>query len=165
MSLFKPDFYLKNIFSVTPEFLKENGIKALLLDADNTLCIYHTDYPVDGVLNWIEDMQRNSIDLHILSNGKQGRLTNFAKNVNLPCFYLSLKPLPFKISKAVKKLGFKKSQVALVGDQMFTDILGGNLARVKTIWLDYIEIEESFSFRFKRKIEDKIKSKLKEEIK
>ena len=165
MSLFKPDFYLKNIFSVTPEFLKENGIKALLLDADNTLCIYHTDYPVDGVLNWIEDMQRNSIDLHILSNGKQGRLTNFAKNVNLPCFYLSLKPLPFKISKAVKKLGFKKNQVALVGDQMFTDILGGNLARVKTIWLDYIEIEESFSFRFKRKIEDKIKSKLKEEIK
>ncbi|MBQ5590523.1 MAG: YqeG family HAD IIIA-type phosphatase, partial [Clostridia bacterium] len=160
-----PDFYLKNIFSVTPEFLKENGIKALLLDADNTLCIYHTDYPVDGVLNWIEDMQRNSIDLHILSNGKQGRLTNFAKNVNLPCFYLSLKPLPFKISKAVKKLGFKKNQVALVGDQMFTDILGGNLARVKTIWLDYIEIEESFSFRFKRKIEDKIKSKLKEEIK
>ena len=152
MSLFKPDFYLKNIFSVTPEFLKENGIKALLLDADNTLCIYHTDYPVDGVLNWIEDMQRNSIDLHILSNGKQGRLTNFAKNVNLPCFYLSLKPLPFKISKAVKKLGFKKNQVALVGDQMFTDILGGNLARVKTIWLDYIEIEESFSFRFKRKI-------------
>ena len=165
MSLFKPDFYLKNIFSVTPEFLKENGIKALLLDADNTLCIYHTDYPVDGVLNWIEYMQRNSIDLHILSNGKQGRLTNFAKNVNLPCFYLSLKPLPFKISKAVKKLGFKKNQVALVGDQMFTDILGGNLARVKTIWLDYIEIEESFSFRFKRKIEDKIKSKLKEEIK
>ena len=122
MSLFKPNYYFKNIFSVTADFLKENNIKALLLDADNTLCIYHTNYPIDGVKEWINKMQKAGIELHILSNGKPGRLTEFAENINLPCFYMSLKPLPFKISKAVKKLGFKKQEVALVGDQMFTDI-------------------------------------------
>lgn len=160
MSIFKPDFYFKNIFSVTPEFLKENHIKALLLDADNTLCIYHTDVPVDGVMEWIEEMKSSGVKLHILSNGKPGRLTAFANNVNLPCFYMSLKPLPFKILKAIKKLGFKRKDVALVGDQMFTDILGGNLAGIKTIWLDYIKIEDSKTFRFKRKIENRIKLKL-----
>lgn len=161
MKIFKPDFYFKNIFSVTVDFLRENNIKALLLDADNTLCIYHTDFPVEGVLDWIKEMQNNSIELHILSNAKPHRLTKFAENVNLPYFYMSLKPLPFKISKAIKKMGYKKEEVALVGDQMFTDILGGNLAGVKTIWLDYIQIENSKSFRFKRKIEDKIKKNLK----
>lgn len=160
MSFFKPDFYFKNIFSVTPEFLKDNNIKALLLDADNTLCIYHTDVPVEGVTEWINEMKSAEIDLHILSNGKPGRLTTFANNVNLPCFYMSLKPLPFKIIKAIKKLRFKKSEVALVGDQMFTDVLGGNLAGVKTIWLDYIKIEESKTFLFKRNIENKIKHNL-----
>lgn len=160
MSIFKPDYYFKNIFSVTPEFLKENNIKALLLDADNTLCIYHTDIPVEGVTEWIDKIRSAGVELHILSNGKPGRLTRFADNVNLPCFYMSLKPLPFTILKAIKKLGFKRKDVALVGDQMFTDILGGNLSGIKTIWLDYIKIEDSRTFRFKRNIENKIKSKL-----
>ncbi len=157
----KPTFYLPSIFSITPEFLKKQGIKALLLDADNTLCIFHTDYPVDGVVEWISLMKENDIDLHILSNAKPGRLTRFANNVNLPYFYMSLKPLPFKISKAVKKLGLSKQDVALVGDQLFTDILGGNLSGLKTIWLDYIEIEQGWSFKFKRKIENLFKKKWK----
>ncbi len=161
MRIFKPSFYLKNIFSIDVDFLKKNNIKALLLDADNTLCIFHTDFPVDGVLEWIEMMKSNGIDLHLLSNAKPKRLTKFAENVNLPYFYLSMKPLPFKISKAVKKLGFKKDEVALVGDQIFTDILGGNLAGINTIWLDYIKIEDGWTFRFKRKIENILKKNYK----
>ena len=161
MKIFKPDFYLKNIFSLTPEFCKNNGIKALLLDADNTLCIYHTNYPVDGVLEWINKMQKADIKLYILSNSKPERLKIFAKNVNLPYFYMSLKPLPFKTLKAVKALGFDKQEVALVGDQLFTDVLGGKFAGIKTIWLDYIREEESKFFKFKRKIEKRIKKNLK----
>ncbi len=164
MKIFKPDFYLKNIFSIDIDFLKKNNIKALLLDADNTLCIFHTDVPVDGVLEWIKEMQSNGIDLHILSNAKPHRLANFAGNVGLPYFYMSMKPLPFKISKAVKKLGFKKSEVALVGDQIFTDVLGGNLAGVKTIWLDFIQMEDGWTFKFKRKLEKMFKKKYKGEI-
>ena len=147
MSIFKPTFYI-------------NNIKVLLLDADNTLCIYHTNYPVDGVKEWIEIIKSSGIELYIVSNGKPGRLTEFANNVNLKCFYMSLKPLPLKINKVIKKLMFNKNEVALVGDQMFTDVLGGNLAGIKTIWLDYIQIESSKTFRFKRKIEDRVKKKL-----
>ncbi len=161
MKIYKPDFYLKNIFLVTPEFCQKNGIKALLLDADNTLCIYHTNYPVKGVKEWINQMQKKGIKLYILSNAKPERLKTFARNVNLPYFYLSLKPLPFKTIKAVKNLGYKRKEVALIGDQMFTDIIGGNLAGVRTVWVDYIEPEESKFFKFKRKIEKRIKKSLK----
>ena len=161
MKIFKPDFCLKNIFSIDIDFLKKNNIKALLLDADNTLCIFHTDTPVDGVLDWIELLKAENIELHILSNAKPHRLTTFANNVNLPYFYMSMKPLPFKIIKAVKKLGFAKDEVALVGDQLFTDVFGGNLAGIKTIWLDYIQIEDGWSFKLKRKIEKFFKKKYK----
>ena len=144
MSIFKPDFYFKNIFSVTPEFLKDNNIKALLLDADNTLCIFRTDVPVEGVMEWIDKMKSAGIELHICSNGKPGRLTRFSNNVNLPCFYMSLKPLPFKIVKLVKKLGFKREEVALIGDQLFTDILGGNRVGITTILTNPISKNDYF---------------------
>lgn len=161
MKIFRPDFYLENIFSVTPDFCVNQGIKALLLDVDNTLCIFHTDYPLDGILDWIEKMQESGIKLYILSNAKGDRLKRFAEKVNLPYFYMSMKPLPFKIKKAVKNLNFKRSETALIGDQIFTDILGGNLAGTKTVLLDYIQAEASKFFKIKRYFERKIKSKLK----
>ena len=74
---------------------------------------------------------------------------------------MSLKPLPFKISKAVRKIGVKKGECALVGDQLFTDILGGKFAGIKTVWVDIIEPETKLSFRFKRKIEKFIKKNMK----
>lgn len=162
MAIFKPFLMLKSIFDITPELLSEMGIKALLLDVDNTMAIYHTDVPIDGIDKWIDAMKSSGIDLHILSNAKPKRLTRFANNVNLPFFCMSLKPLPFKINKAIKALGVKKSEVALVGDQMFTDILGGNLANIKTIWLEIIEPETKLSFKIKRKIEKIMRRKYSE---
>lgn len=160
MSFIKPTYMCKNIFDITPKMCRDLGIRALLLDVDNTLAIYHTDVPVDGVNDWIKNMKNEGISLHILSNAKPKRLTRFAENVGLPYFYMSLKPLPFKINKAIKKLGFEKSEVALVGDQLFTDIIGGNLAKIKTFWLEIIEPETKFSFRVKRKIENKYRKKI-----
>ena len=161
LSLLRPTVYLKSVFDITPELLNTLGIKALLLDVDNTLAIYRTTVPVDGVMSWLERMRSNGIKLHILSNGKPGRLTEFANNTGLDCFYMSLKPLPFKIIKAVRKIGVKKGECALVGDQLFTDILGGKFAGIKTVWVDIIEPETKLSFRFKRKIEKFIKKNMK----
>ena len=74
---------------------------------------------------------------------------------------MSMKPLPFKINKAIKKIGVKKSETAIVGDQFFTDILGGKAAGIKTVWVDMIQPETQLSFRIKRKIERLITKKLK----
>lgn len=161
MKIFKPDYYIKNIFDLNATFCKQNNIKALLLDVDNTLCIYHDDTPLDGVKEWIAKMESEGIRLYILSNAKGERLKRFAKKVQLPYFYMSMKPLPFKIKKAVKNMSLKRDEVALVGDQIFTDILGGNLAGAKTVLVDYIQAENSKFFKIKRYFENKIKLKLK----
>lgn len=159
MSIFKPTVLLDSIFDIDADFIKRHHLKALLLDVDNTLAIYQTREPVPGVMKWIETMRALGVDLHILSNAKPKRLTAFANQVHLPYFYMSLKPLPFKISKAVKKLGVEKQNVALVGDQLFTDILGGNLAGVQTVWVQYMQLEDGWTFQCKRRIETRFRKK------
>ena len=104
-------------------------------------------------------MHEAGIDLHILSNAKPKRLTRFANNVNLPYFYMSLKPLPFKTNKAIKALGRQKNEVAIVGDQLFTDIMCANLCGIKSFWVDIFQPEDKLSFKIKRKIEGRLRPK------
>jgi HAD superfamily phosphatase (TIGR01668 family) len=77
----------------------------------------------------------------------------FAKKIGLDYISLGLKPLPFGYLRAIKKLNVKKSEAAIVGDQIFTDVLGGNLVGMKTILLTPIKLEDSYGFRFKRWLE------------
>ena len=159
LPILRPTYICKSAFDITPRRLKSLGIKALLLDVDNTLAIYHTDVPVDGVMQWIEQMRDSGIDLHILSNAKPKRLTRFANNVGLPYFYMSMKPLPFKTNRAIKALGRQKSEVAIVGDQLFTDIMCANLCDIRSFWVDIFQPEDKASFRLKRKIEGRLRPK------
>lgn len=158
--LIRPTIILKSVFDIDAQVLLKHNIKALLLDVDNTLAIHRTDLPVKGITEWIEKMKAAKIKLYILSNAKPKRLTRFANNVGLDFFYLSLKPLPFKINKAVKIIDVDKKSTAIVGDQLFTDVLAGKLAGVKTIWVDIFQPETSLSFKIKRKIEGFVRKRL-----
>ena len=153
MAVFKPDIEVETIFDVKPQLLEHLGVTALLLDVDNTLALFKTSKPIDGVKEWIDMMKAHNIKLYILSNAKSHRCKRFASKVDLPFFAMSAKPLPFKIIKAAKKIAKYKKQVALVGDQIFTDVLGGNLAGVNTILVTPIEPETQISFRIRRKLE------------
>lgn len=165
MPILRPTYICKSVFEITPQRLKSLGINALLLDVDNTLAIYHTDVPVDGVMQWIGSMHAAGIDLNILSNAKPKRLTRFANNVGLPYFYLSLKPLPFKTNRAIKALGRKKDEVAIVGDQLFTDIMCANMCGIRSFWVDIFQPENKLSFKIKRKIEGRLRPKYLKKLK
>ncbi|MBQ2676024.1 MAG: YqeG family HAD IIIA-type phosphatase [Clostridia bacterium] len=164
MSLFMPDVLLNSVLDIDIDLLKKLNVSALLLDVDNTLAVYGTREPISGVLDWIANMRENGIRLHILSNARPERIGAFADKVGLPFYYLSLKPLPFRIRSAAKKMGVMPQNIALVGDQIFTDVLGGNLSGMKTILTEPIKLETSLGFRIKRYFERKIKSKMKGEI-
>ena len=151
--LLKPDIKLNRVTDINAELLKKYGIKALILDVDNTLSTHHGEVLTDGLESWLSAMRENGIRLIILSNSKQARVEPFAAKINLPFISMELKPLPFKFSSARKLLGTKRREIAIVGDQIFTDTLGGNLYGVTTILLDPIKLESSKSFKFKRKIE------------
>lgn len=152
--MFKPNYIFKSVTDITPEFLEVSHIKALLLDVDNTLSVAHANKTLrDGVPEWLSLMRENDISMMILSNAKTKRAKLFADSVALDVIGLSAKPLPFGYIRAIKKLGLKRKNVAMVGDQIFTDILGGKLAGVKTVWVTDITPEDTKFFKIKRYFE------------
>ena len=151
--LLKPKIKLTKITDISLSLLKKYGIKALILDVDNTLSTHHGQVLTDGLEDWLKEMKSAEIGLVILSNSKEERVKPFAAKIGLDYISLGLKPLPFRFSAALKKLNFAKRETAIVGDQIFTDTLGGNLFGVTTILLDPIKPESSARFKFKRRLE------------
>lgn len=156
MALFKPTFALRSVLEITPQALKKRGIKALILDLDNTLTTHNNPTPAEGVLDWISDMKKNGIKLLIVSNNNAERVTPFAEMLGLHFVPNGAKPLPVGFKRAAKELaaeGIPKNRIAAVGDQIFTDILGANLAGIRSVFVYPIEPETSLPFRFKRAVE------------
>ena len=151
--LLKPKIKLKRITDISLSILKKYDIDTLILDVDNTMSTHHGQVLTDGLSDWIDMMHKNNIGLIVLSNSKEQRVKPFAEKINLPYISLGLKPLPFGYFKALKKGGSKRKNTAIVGDQIFTDILGGNIVGVKTILLTPIKPEDGIIFKIRRKIE------------
>lgn len=155
--MLKPNYIFKDFLEITPDFLESNNIKALLLDVDNTLTLAHKTKKLrDGAEDWFALMRENDIKLMILSNAKADRAKAFGDSIGLDVIGMSAKPLPFGYCRAFKKLGIKIDQIAMVGDQIFTDTLGANLVGIKSILVTDITPESGLSFRIRRYLERKI---------
>lgn len=151
--LLKPKIKLERITDISLEILKKYNINSLILDVDNTLSTHHGHVLTEGLEEWLNLMQSNGIKLIVLSNSKEVRVKPFAEKINLKYISLGLKPLPFGYFRALKALGSKRKETAIVGDQIFTDVLGGNAVGVITILLTPILLESTAGFKFKRKVE------------
>lgn len=149
----RPNIKLDKITDISVDILKKYNITALILDVDNTLSTHHGQVLTDGLENWLKNMRENNIKLTVLSNSTKKRLDPFAKKIGLDYISLGLKPMPFGYLRALKALGTKRKNTAIVGDQIFTDTLGGNFVGLNTVLLTPIKPETSLRFRFKRRIE------------
>ena len=138
---------------ITVEFLKKNNIDAILLDVDNTVSPPSSKKIYDGVEEWLDEIKKSGIEVIICSNNFRKRVYPFAKSVGLDCVAMSLKPLPFGFIRAEKKLSVKPKNALVIGDQIFTDVLGANLKRLKCIFVFPIAHEQTRFFRFKRRME------------
>ena len=153
MSVFRPQYIFEKTTKITPEFLKEIGITNLLLDVDNTLTTHDNPDPSPGIPQWIEQMKAAGIKMVIISNNNKERVKPFAAKLGLPFTSMSCKPLPYGYMKGMKILGSNRHNTAMVGDQIFTDVMGANLTGMKCLMVLAIQAEESAGFKFKRKIE------------
>ena len=124
---FKPTYVFDKAGDITPEFLKKKNIKGLILDLDNTLTTHNNPEPPRSSLEWLDKMKAAGIRLMIVSNNHAPRVTPFARQLELDFVSEGKKPLTFGYTKAIEKLGLEKKNVAAVGDQIFTDVLGSNL--------------------------------------
>ena len=120
-----PEYVFKDITHITPAFLKEKHIKALLLDVDNTLTTHGSQHLRQEISQWLETMKQAGIPLAIVSNNTKKRVEPFAKMLGLDYVSLGCKPWPGGLHRARKKLGVCRHEIALVGDQLFTDRLAG----------------------------------------
>ena len=154
VSLFFPTVYRRRITDVTVEDLRRLGADCLLLDVDNTLTTHDAPNLTDGVKTWLEDMRRSGLALVIVSNNSAERVAPFAEKIGLTYYAHARKPLPFGFRAAAKQVGCDYKRCVVIGDQIFTDMLGANLAGMKSVLLEPIqfEVEQKFIV-FKRKIE------------
>ncbi len=160
-----PNAYFKKVEEITIEFLNKNKIKALLLDVDNTLVDYSKKM-TESVIKWAKELKGQGVKLYILSNtNDKAKIENIVKDIDIPYVHFAMKPLKRGFKKAQKELGEKSENIAIVGDQIFTDIIGGNRCHMFTILVEPINEKDFWYTMWKRPIEKKIKSKIKLEQK
>lgn len=148
--IFKPDIWLKNVLSIDEKFLADNNIDALILDLDNTLSMHGNPAAEQGIPEWLEKMKSLGVKMMVVSNNTEKRVAPLAAKLGLDFISWGGKPLTYGINRALKKLGTERSRTAVVGDQIFTDVMGGNFAKMKTILVEPFHLEKNILFRIKR---------------
>ena len=153
MSFLKADYRFKKITDITAADLKKAGAKLVLLDADNTLSFHGSQKPYPGVPEWIEEIKKEGFVLVIISNNSESRIRPFAEKLGLPFVFKSAKPLSKGFKTACEKFGFEPEETAVIGDQVFTDVLGGKLFGSKVFLTEPLGPETDFFIKIKRKFE------------
>ena len=148
---YMPKYRFKSVCDITADFLKQKGIKGLLLDIDNTLIYDETLTPLPGVKEWVQRMQSEDIPLVIVSNAIAPRVYITAKRLGIKEYiYSAKKPKPDGLLRAAEKLGLPIDSLAMVGDQLKTDMLAANTAGATAIFTDRARDEKIFKFYFKK---------------
>ena len=159
-----PNKLVNSVSEITVELLQENKINALILDVDNTLINMEQQLP-DEVKKWVKKMKKNNIKLHILSNtNDKEKVGKVSTALDIPYMNLAKKPFKKGFLKVQEILQEKPENIAAVGDQIFTDVIGGNRCKMFTILVEPIQKKEYWYTRWKRPIEDLIKNKYKKSI-
>ena len=156
-----PKTYLNKVQDITIQFLIENKIKALILDVDNTLIDYYKNLS-DDVIEWAHSLQGQGIKMYILSNtNKKEKVEKVANSLEIPYKLFARKPSKRGFMKIQKEIKIEPENIGVVGDQIFTDVIGGNRCNMFTILVEPVTPKDYWYTAWKRPIENKIKQKFK----
>lgn len=151
-----PSLYLDSVKNINPMLLKKNNIKGLILDVDNTLIDYYRNL-VEGAEKWCEKLKNEGIKCIILSNSnKRSKVEEVAEKLNIDYIMFAKKPLKSGFKRALSKLELKPEEVAVVGDQLFTDVIGAKRMNMFSILVKQVGEKDIFITKLKRPIENAI---------
>ena len=151
--LLTPDYMFDSFADVTPEFLTALGIKALLIDIDNTLAPYEQPEPDERIINWFAALRENGIKASLISNNHPPRVELFNKSLGLDAYPDSGKPKSRSLIAAMEEMGVEPSVTAGLGDQLLTDTLAVHRLGIRSIIVPPIRDKRTLFFRFKRLLE------------
>ena len=153
-----PDLYFPSLCDIDFSVLSEKGVKGIILDLDNTVLPWKDRKVPESSLRWVEKGKKLGIKFFILSNTVHTeRLGEIASALDCGYIHPAFKPLAFNYRRAAEKLGIKPENMACVGDQLFTDIKGGNRAGFLTVLVDPLEEKEFRGTKISRFFEKKVK--------
>ncbi|HAB67259.1 MAG TPA: YqeG family HAD IIIA-type phosphatase [Firmicutes bacterium] len=155
---YKPSIYAKDIFHINYDILRQNGIKCLLFDIDNTIARVDERYPSPEVINLFNKLKKD-FKIIIITNAIRIRANRFKSYLNVSCLPFACKPLKKAYRKILKEYSYKETEIAAIGDQLYTDIKGANKMNIKSILIDQISAKESIITKYNRYKENKLISK------
>lgn len=137
-----PNRFAARLHDVPHEELEEAGIRGLIVDLDNTLVGYRDTELGREHLEWVARAHDRGFRIVMLSNNFSERVNAMARQLNVGCIPNALKPMPFGFLRAIRALELRRREIAVVGDQLFTDVLGGKLCGLYTILTEPIESKD-----------------------
>lgn len=135
-----PRMMAEKLTDISPAMLKARGITFLMMDFDNTIIPYTSDVLAPEVEQWFVQMQEAGVGLCVVSNSKRDRVVKFCNARNIPCITHSNKPFSKGILQCRDRFGLDMAHTALVGDQIYTDVLGANCAGAISILVKPIHL-------------------------
>lgn len=156
LELFKPTWMVQSIYSITAEQLKKHGIKAVLIDLDNTLIAWNQPEATAESIAWIQEIKKEGIQVLILSNNSGNRIKKVAEILEVEYIPRSMKPTMRAFRLAEKKLNLSPDEMVMIGDQLITDVLGANRHQLRSILVMPLLASDAWNTKFNRFIESKI---------
>jgi len=139
-----------SVYAINYEKLWRRGIRGLIFDIDNTLATYDIPHPTPKVISFLDGLAARGFAVCLLSNNGKKRVVGFCRGMSYPHVWKAGKPKARGIASCLRHMGLDKAQVALIGDQIFTDCLGGNLFGVYTVLTTPIAKRDEWTVRLKR---------------
>jgi uncharacterized protein len=150
---FLPNEHVKSILDIKPEVLKEKGIKGIITDLDNTLVEWDRPNATPQLIEWFDEIRKQNILVTIVSNNNEERVKAFSDPLQIPFIFRARKPMMPAFHKALSKMGLKKDEAVVIGDQLLTDVLGGNRSGFHTILVVPVAQTDGFFTKFNRFVE------------
>lgn len=130
---FRADHQADTLPDVSLDMLAATGVRGVVVDLDNTVCAYRRPELAPGVADWVRDALARGFSLVLVSNNFPERVASVGAQLGIPVVPNALKPLPFAFLRALRLLGTPRRATIVIGDQLFTDVLGAKLVGLRTL--------------------------------
>ena len=144
MEKYVPDMYQKSIYTIDYSKLLAIGIKCLLFDLDNTIIPSKSSEPPVKAKDLFVSLKQKGFRVIIFSNSPKIRVRKAQKYLEVECVSSAMKPFSKNFKKVMNNHKLTENEVAIIGDQIMTDVVGGNKVGITTILVNPITNSDFF---------------------
>ena len=157
---YRPHFMVEAVYDLKPDQLREHGIRAVLVDLDNTLTAWNNPDGTPEMRSWLVEMKATNIKVIVVSNNNHDRVKRAVERFDVPFVSRAMKPFDMGIKKALAVLGEKPEDAVMVGDQLMTDIRAAKRAGVRSVLVQPLVTSDAWNTKFNRARERRVWRKL-----